>query len=123
MTRTIGAVGSRSVAASAAADLAVVLAFAAVGRRSHGEEAAALEVLGVAWPFAVGAGLGWLATDGIRRPTSWRTGTGAWAGAVAGGMALRALTGRGVAPSFVLVSTLVLGAGTLGWRAVAHRRA
>ena len=48
-----------------------------------------------------------------------RTGVGVWAITVAAGMALRALSGGGIAVSFIVVASLFLAAGLIGWRVVA----
>jgi hypothetical protein len=43
-----------------------------------------------------------------------------WAGAVVGGLAVRALVfGEGIAPSFAVVTACVLGVLLVGWRLVA----
>ena len=99
------------------ADLALVVVFAAVGRSSHGENAAAALV--TAWPFLVGAAVGWLVARAWRRPASvWPAGVTIWLGAEIVGMALRALTGQGTAWSFVAVSLAVLGVFLLGYRGI-----
>jgi hypothetical protein len=130
-----GAPGSVSVASPAAAaafvlDAALVVLFAAVGRRSHAESGAVLGVLLTAWPFLVGTVLGWVVAVVWRRraPLGVRDGIPVWVCAVAAGMLLRGATGAGTAFSFVVVATVVLGGFLLGWRALAglvrrHRRA
>jgi Protein of unknown function (DUF3054) len=104
-------------------DALVVLVFAAVGRRSHAESAAVTGVLVTAWPFFTGLTLGWagFAAAHRRPPLTPRDAVGLWVPTVAIGMLLRQLTGKGTALSFVVVATLFLGAGLLGWRAVAQR--
>lgn len=104
-------------------DIAVVLVFAAVGRRNHAEADAALGVLTTAWPFLAGMAIGWLlAHVALRRaPGSVHGGIPVWLAAVAGGMLLRAATGEGTAPSFILVATLFLGACLIGWRLLVAR--
>lgn len=106
-------------AAAFAADVACIVAFAAVGRRNHGEALSVAGVTQTAWPFVAGAAVGWLAARGWRRPTALvPTGLAVWVGAVTLGMALRHLTSQGTALSFVVVATLTTGALLLGWRAV-----
>lgn len=104
-------------AAALAVDVAALLLFAAVGRRTH-----ALGVAGVletAWPFLVGLVVGWLVWQVHRAPASvWPRGVALWLSTVAVGMGLRALTGEGTAPSFVLVTLGVLAVLLLGPRAV-----
>ena len=107
-------------AAAAAIDLVVLLGFALAGRRSHDE---ALDLRGLAdtaWPFVVGLGLGWVLVLLVlrRSPASWIAGVLVWLATLAGGMALRDMSGQGTALPFVLVATGVLAAGLIGWRVV-----
>ncbi|MBO1766404.1 DUF3054 domain-containing protein [Allobranchiibius sp. GilTou38] len=99
-------------------DVVLIVAFAAIGRASHSESHPVLESAVVAWPFLAGAAAGWAVAVGVRRwaPASPRAGVPIWVGAVVIGMVLRTLTGRGVAVSFVIVATIVLGVFLLGWR-------
>ena len=107
-------------ALAAAADTAVVLVFAAVGRGFHAAEHPVLGVLGTAWPFLVGLAAAWLAVRAWNRPFAlWPTGIALWAGAWGIGMLLRAATGAGTAVAFLIVAVLVLGLLLLGWRAAA----
>lgn len=102
---------------AAGLDLVGVVAFAAVGRSSHAEPAGVSGTASTAWPFVAGLAAGWVASRAWRRPAAVvPTGVAVWGGAVAGGMALRAITGRGTAISFVVVAGVVLGALLLGWR-------
>lgn len=100
------------------ADAVAVLAFAGVGRRQHDEAGALLGVLYTAWPFLAGAAITWLVARLWRHPLTLRSGALVGAGAWAIGMALRALSGRGIAPSFMLVAAIALAVLLLGWRAV-----
>jgi Protein of unknown function (DUF3054) len=109
-----------------AGDIIALLAFAAIGRRSHGEAAglaALVEVATTAAPF-IG---GWLlaapllgayrasATAGIG-PMAQRTAL-AWLVALPIGGALRALmVGRPSPPSFYVVTFLVVLVMLCGWR-------
>jgi len=95
-------------------DLLAVMAFAALGRASHGEDLAGTLV--TAAPFAVGAGVGALAGRTWRAPLAWRSGLVTWAGAALLGLLLRAaLTGR-LPLSFAVIATATLGVLLLGWR-------
>ncbi|MEH0109750.1 DUF3054 domain-containing protein [Tersicoccus sp. MR15.9] len=108
-----------SATGAAVADAVLVLVFAAIGRASHQEGDAVLGVLTTAWPFLAGAAIGWLLIRAWRAPTRvWPTGVVVWVAAVAGGMVLRAVTGAGIAPSFIVVATITLAVFLLGWRAV-----
>ncbi|GAA1260311.1 DUF3054 domain-containing protein [Oryzihumus leptocrescens] len=104
-----------------AIDTLLVLAFAAIGRRSHEESSALVGVLVTAWPFLAGIAVGWLIsiTTFGAVPGTVRHGIPVWLSAVVVGMYLRDLTGRGIAASFVVVALVVLGAFLLGWRALA----
>ncbi|WP_054815390.1 DUF3054 domain-containing protein [Nocardia arizonensis] len=111
-------------------DLALVILFAAIGRGSHGE-AVVSGLLETVWPFAVGLVLGWAIAFAVwlrfvpethRRSDfdarrAWPTGVVIWLTTVGCGMMLRAITGQGVAASFVVVATIVLALFLLGWRA------
>ncbi|KNX39295.1 DUF3054 domain-containing protein [Luteipulveratus halotolerans] len=106
-------------AGALAADTLLVLVFAAIGRASHDEGNALLGVLGTAWPFVAGVGVGWVVVHRTGRRTAVDLGPGitVWLCAVVIGMLLRRLVGDGTALSFVIVATLVLGLFLLGWRA------
>ena len=104
------------------ADVVCVLAFAAIGRLSHGEGLGPAGLVATAWPFLVGISLGQVLALVRRHPRSPTSGLLVWASAVVVGMVLRALTGGGVEPSFVVVTAVVLAAFLLGWRAVAQLR-
>lgn len=106
-----------SVVVAAAVDVIVVLVFALVGRASHNE--GVLGLFGTAWPFLAGLALGWLGLRAWRHPyrTVW-TGIGIWIATVAGGMALRVVSGQTAQLPFVLVATAALGVLLVGWRAM-----
>ena len=103
-------------------DAALVLVFAAVGRRSHAEGLDLLGVARTAAPFLAGGAVGWLLASVAAGggPRSLLFGVVVVLATVAVGMALRALTGQGVAVSFVVVATTVLTVLLLGWRVVAR---
>lgn len=105
---------------AAAGDLVLILVFAAIGRDAHARG----DIIGgaflTAWPFLVGAALGWLALRVWARPFAiWPSGVAVWLGAVVVGMALRALTGQTVVLPFVIVALLALGILLLGFRGIA----
>ena len=103
--------------AAAGADAVMILVFAAVGRDAHQRGEVVAGVLLTAWPFLAGAAMGWLIAQAWRDPLSVRrTGIAVWLGSVAGGMALRALTGQTVVLPFVIVALLSLGVLLLGYR-------
>ena len=111
-------IGRRAVLALVA-DLAAVLLFVVIGRRSHDEDGAFLGLLRTLWPFATGLLAGWVATARLRRPTApWPTGVVLVVATVAIGMLLRVASRQGVALSFVVVATIALTVLLVGWRAV-----
>jgi len=111
---------TRPVAAALLADLACVLLFCTLGRRSHDEGLSVAGIAGTAWPFLTGTTVGWLLARGWRRPLALTpTGVVVWVCTVAVGMLLRKATSAGVAVSFVIVASSVTAALLLGWRAVA----
>jgi hypothetical protein len=109
----------RHIAFAAVLDALFVLLFVVIGRRSHGEGLSAVGVWTTYWPFLTALLLGWLVTLAWREPTrvQW-PGIPVWLVTVAGGMALRAVSMQGVALSFVIVTTVVLGLFLLGWRVI-----
>ena len=107
----------RRAYAAAACDILCVLAFAAVGRSAHSHGVGITGVLLTAWPFLVGAAIGWALARAWRSPLRlWPTTAIVWASTWGAGMALRGATGGGLAPSFLLVAALVLGALLVVWR-------
>ncbi|OZG25794.1 hypothetical protein BH683_026945 [Williamsia sp. 1138] len=116
---------------TALSDLLAVLVFAFIGRMNHAEGLSIEGVFSTTWPFAIGAAIGWALAylfahmradhgfDYDFRPERLiPDGALVWIGAVAIGMTLRHLFHQGVALSFVIVATIVLGAFLLGWRAI-----
>jgi hypothetical protein len=100
-----------------AADLLVVIVFAAVGRSNHHESTGIHGVWHTAWPFALGTVLALALTAYTRTdPPSLRAGVRVWIWTLAIGMVVRVATGAGTALSFVIVAALVLAALFLGWR-------
>ncbi|MCM6777470.1 DUF3054 domain-containing protein [Nocardia sp. CDC159] len=109
-------------------DALLVIVFCAIGRRSH-HEAIAAGLLRTLWPFGTGLLIGWALglwlfagnewASAIKRFDGrrlWPTGVVIWLSTLIGGMALRVLSGQGIAPSFVLVAGSVLAFFLLGWR-------
>jgi hypothetical protein len=110
-----------SRALPAVLDVALVLLFAAVGRRSHAEGVDVAGIARTAAPFLVGTAAGWLLASLTldSGPRSLAFGAVVLACTVVVGMLLRRVAGEGTAFSFVLVATSVLAVLLLGWRAVA----
>jgi len=104
------------------ADLLVLVVFVLVGRRSHDEGSGLEGFLRVWWPFAVALVVATIVSGTWRAPLEWRRAIVAWLVTVALGMVLRiAVQGRDFKPTFVIVTTVFVGAGMLGWRAVVRR--
>jgi hypothetical protein len=100
------------------ADALAVLAFTLIGIASH--DGSLVSAFGrVVWPFALAAAIGWAVTRAWRDPARlWPTGVLVWLVTVAGGLALRGISGQGLAWSFALVTALFLAITLLGWRAL-----
>lgn len=106
--------------AAFAADVVLVVVFAAIGRGSHDEAPFGPGLVTTAWPFVVALVAGWIVTLAWRAPTApLRTGVPVWAITVIGGMLLRWASDQGTAPAFIIVATLTLALFLVGWRAVA----
>ena len=109
----------RAAVLAAAADLVLVLAFAAIGRDAHQRGEIITGVLATAWPFLAGAAVSWLAPRVWRAPLAvWPAGVVVWLGTVAVGMLLRAVTGQSVVLPFIIVALLSLAVFLLGYRLV-----
>ncbi|MDV7132995.1 DUF3054 domain-containing protein [Williamsia muralis] len=115
---------------TASADFFAVLAFAFIGRMNHAEGLSLHGLFSTTWPFALGAAIGWSlaylyahmrADHGFDYPFHpervFPDGVLVWVGAVVIGMILRQQFHQGVALSFIIVATIVLGVFLLGWRA------
>lgn len=102
---------------AAAADVVLILVFAAIGRDAHHREEPILGVLLTAWPFLAGAAAGWVIARAWRSPLSvLRAGVPVWLASLAGGMVLRALTAQTVVLPFVIVAMLALAVFLVGYR-------
>ena len=113
-------VRTRPAVTAVIADVICVVAFCTIGRRSHAEGLTAAGIAETAWPFLAGTAVGWLISRGWRHPFALApTGVVVWVCTVVVGMLLRKATSQGVAPSFIVVASLVTAALLLGWRAVA----
>ena len=100
-------------------DVVLIVLFPLIGRASHGENAIGGLWI-TAWPFLAGALVGWLVGRVWHRPFApWRGGLWVWGGALVIGMLLRAVSGQGIAVSFVIVAGLVLFLFLVGWRLLA----
>ena len=104
-----------------ALDLLVVLVFVLIGRRNHGEDGTVNGLFRVAAPFLLALAGAWV--SGCKRWASaahWRYGVVIWVFTVAMGLLLRRVVfHNGTAAAFVIVATLFLGLGLMGWRVAA----
>jgi len=106
-------------------DAAALLAFAAIGRAQHGESLAVGALLGTAWPFLAGWGVGAVATGALAAPAradapaaAAGRAAKAWAVATPVSLALRALaTGHPPEKAFIAVSAGVTLVMLVAWRA------
>jgi len=98
------------------ADAALITLFAATGRASHDSDVLT-GLWQTAWPFLAALVIGWTISRAWRAPFApARTGVVVWVVVLAGGMALRALTGQGTALAFVIVAAVTLCLLLVGWR-------
>src|SRR5699024_6774759 len=114
---------SQPVVLWVAAGAVVVSGFAFViaGRGTHHDEGVLAGALGTAWPFLLALAAGWLLARAWRRPAApWPTGAIVWLVTVAGGLALRAATGGGLAGGFPYVAAGALALLLIGWRVLAR---
>jgi hypothetical protein len=108
----------RRLATAVGLDVFVVILFVAIGRRNHEGSSAFADVIETGAPFLIGLAVAWILTRAWRRPTTLRIGLAVWPITVLAGMIVRrAVFDRGTATAFVIVATLFLGAGLVGWRA------
>lgn len=105
---------------AAVADLVLVVLFALSGRGSHSESITVLGVFQTAWPFLAALAGGWLICRTWQAPVRiWPQGVCLWLITLAGGMALRIVSGSTAELPFVVVATLVLAVFLLGHRLIA----
>lgn len=97
-----------------------VVALAAGGKNTHEASDSYWVVLAIAWPFALAAGLAhvWLTWQRRRAHRTWPEGAIVVAVTYVVGMILRAVSGRGLAPGFLVVAGIFLALTMLGWRGV-----
>lgn len=112
--------GVKRSATLLALDVVAVLAFAALGRRSHAEGVDVAGIVATAAPFLAGAVVGAVLARSWRDPLAWRAGVTTWIGAALLGLALRALVLGRLPLSFAVVATVSLAVLLLGWRGVAR---
>lgn len=114
----------RSPIIAAVVDLILVVVFCAIGRRSHDEASVLTGLAHTAWPFVIGAAVGWAGTWALYRDKFDAylivpTGIIVWVSTVVVGMILRVVSDQGTAFSFIVVASTSLAVFLLGWRALA----
>ncbi|MGB8861784.1 MAG: DUF3054 domain-containing protein [Ilumatobacteraceae bacterium] len=117
--------GRRSVAVAAAIDLVSVVAFVAIGRKSHAESGSAITgTAKVAAPFLIALVVGWVAARAWKSPMAVGSGVVIWLCTVVVGMLLRRFAfDRGTALPFIIVASLFTLLFLVGWRLLAEWRA
>ena len=102
-----------------AADVAVLVVFVAIGRRTHHEGSGVADFLRVLWPFLVGLGLGYAVTRLWSEPFAWRRVVGTWLVTVATGEVLRlTVQDRPWKPGFLIVALVFIGLAMAAWRVI-----
>jgi hypothetical protein len=104
---------------SALVDVALLIAFAAVGRNAHSEGGTVHGTLAVAWPFAVAWLVVALPSHALETIAPRRAAL-AWVAAWPLALLLRALSGRGDAIGFAVVLLILPLVALTGWRAAAR---
>ena len=100
-------------------DVAWIIVFAIIGRQSHNEGTALAGIVGVAWPFLVGYVVGAFALRLTRAPRSITRVIPVWLLTIVIGMAIRTIQkGRAPDSAFIIVATIALAVGFIGWRLV-----
>lgn len=118
-------VAARQVAIAAAIDVASIVIFVAIGRKSHAEDGSVLrETAKVAAPFLIALAAGWLAARAWKAPRAVATGVVIWLVTVVLGMVLRkVLFDGGTALPFIIVASAFTLLFLVGWRMLAEWRA
>ena len=114
---------ARLAAVSFVVDVACIVLFVVLGRRSHDEDGSIVSSsASVAAPFLIALAVGWLLARAWRNPTALGTVAVIWVVTVALGMVLRNLVfDRGTAASFIVVASIVTFVLLYGWRLLYNR--
>jgi len=112
----------KRLAFSALADVAVIVAFVAIGREEHNSGSSVVGLLETAAPFLIALVIGWLATRAWHNPTGVGRGLGIWLVTILAGMNLRHYVfDDGTATAFIVVASAFTLAGLVGWRILARK--
>jgi len=101
------------------ADVVCILLFSLAGHQSHEADSSQMVTLRIAWPFLVGALVGWavLVRNSWSARLVWPSGVTVLAATYVLGLVLRLVSGRGISGGFPLVTIIFLAITLLGWRA------
>jgi hypothetical protein len=114
---------TRPLQVALAIDLLILVAFVAIGRRSHNSGDDVAGFFRVLWPFVAGLAVAYAVTGLWRAPLAVTRAGAAVLVTVAVGMILRVSTSNHeFKVAFTIVTLVFLGAGMLGWRAIAQAR-
>ena len=103
-------------------DVAAVVVFVVVGRRTHQEAETVRATLETAAPFMFALPFGWVAASFRWAPASLRGGLVVAPVTIVGGVVLRRFVASdGIAVAFIIVTAVFLSATMLGWRLAATR--
>jgi len=101
-------------------DVAWIILFAIIGRQSHNEGTPLEGIVAVAWPFLVGYAVGVFALRLNRAPRSLTRAVPVWLLTIVLGLAIRTVQkGRAPELAFIIVATIALAVGFIGWRVIA----
>jgi hypothetical protein len=104
-------------------DVAVLVVFVLIGRKTHAADHGVGGFFRVWWPFAAGLATAYVVTGVWLAPLRWARAVPAWLVTVAVGMGLRVGTSsHRFKVSFTIVALVFVGFGMLGWRAIAASR-
>jgi len=110
---------TKPVAAAIALDLAAVMTFIVVGRQSHQESTALVDIARTAAPFLIALVLGWMVAQVWMVPLRPMTGVVvSTVTLIAGMFTRRVLFNEGIAATFIVVTALFLVATIIGWRII-----
>ena len=100
-------------------DILLTIVFIAIGRASHDESLAPMQVLTTAWPFLLALAIGWVVML-VRKRDHLPVGAGIflWITTWVGGIVLRVASGDTAATAFIIVAGITLLLFLVGWRLV-----
>lgn len=110
----------RQIALAASLDLATIVVFVILGRRTHDSGGTLTATITTLAPFVIGLAVAWMATRAWRSPERPLTGVIIWAITIVVGLVARVTVfDRTAATAFIIVAAAVTAAGLIGWRLIA----